>query len=179
MGTQNLPSALVRHADPARVPDPPRPEDKVRDGTGFAPKLVMKTIAVRRILVAVDLSSCSRAALEFAYSLGSALGASLEVLFVHQPNDGAAFGAKEAKATRQELHRFVEAAEFDASVPVNERVESGDARDQIVKIAESDGFDLIVLGTHGRTGRPHSLAGSVAESVVRTASRPVLTVREK
>jgi nucleotide-binding universal stress UspA family protein len=47
-----------------------------------------------------------------------------------------------------------------------------------VKIAESDGFDLIVLGTHGRSGRPRMLAGSVAESVVRTASRPVLTVRE-
>jgi nucleotide-binding universal stress UspA family protein len=139
----------------------------------------MKTIAVRRILVPVDLSSCSRAALEFAYSLGSALGASLEVLFVHQPSDGAAFGTKEAKATRQELHRFIEAAELDASVPVNERVESGDARERIVTIAKNDDFDLIVIGTHGRTGRPRSLAGSVAESVVRTADRPVLTVREQ
>jgi nucleotide-binding universal stress UspA family protein len=139
----------------------------------------MKTTAVRRILVAVDLSSCSRAALEFAHSLGALLGSSLEVLFVYQPNDGTALGAQEAKATRQELHRFIEAAGFDASVPFTERVESGDARDRIVTIAEKDGFDLIVLGTHGRTGRPHSLAGSVAESVVRTASRPVLTVREK
>jgi nucleotide-binding universal stress UspA family protein len=138
----------------------------------------MKTTAVRRILVPVDLSSCSRAALEFAYSLGAALGASLEVLFVYQPNDGTAFGAKEANATRQELHRFIETAELDASVPATERVESGDPRDRIVKIAESDGFDLIVLGTHGRSGRPRMLAGSVAESVVRTASRPVLTVRE-
>jgi nucleotide-binding universal stress UspA family protein len=137
----------------------------------------MKT-AVRRILVAVDLSSCSCAALEFAHSLGAALGASLEVLFVYQPNDGTALGPEEAKATRQELHRFIEKAKLDASVALSERVESGDARDRIVTIAGSDGFDLIVLGTHGRTGRPHSLAGSVAESVVRTASRPVLTVRE-
>jgi nucleotide-binding universal stress UspA family protein len=138
----------------------------------------MKTTAVHRILVPVDLSSCSRAALEFAYSLGTALGASLDVLFVHQPSDGKAFGAKEANTTRQELHRFIEAIELDASVAVNERVESGDARERIVTIAEKDGFDLIVIGTHGRTGRSRSLAGSIAESVVRTASRPVLTVRE-
>lgn len=139
----------------------------------------MKTIAIHRILVPVDLSSCSRAALELAYSLGTALGASLEVLFVQQQNDGVAFGAKEANAARQELHRFVEAVELDASVPVNERVDSGDARERIVTIAENGAFDLIVLGTHGRTGRSRSLAGSVAESVVRTASRPVLTVRER
>lgn len=138
----------------------------------------MKTTAVRRILVAVDFSSCSRAALEFALSLGVSLGASLEVLFVHQPDDGKPFGAKESNATREELHRFVETAPRDASVSLAERVESGDARERIVAIAESDGFDLIVLGTHGRTGRSRSLAGSVAESVVRTASRPVLTVRE-
>ena len=137
----------------------------------------MKT-AVRRILVPVDLSSCSRAALEFAHSLAGALGASLEVLFAYQPNDGTAFGAKEANATRLELHRFIESAELDAAVPVTERVEAGDARERIVTIAEKDGFDLIVIGTHGRTGRTRSLAGSVAESVVRTASRPVLTVRE-
>jgi len=48
-----------------------------------------------------------------------------------------------------------------------------------VATAESGGFDAIVLGTHGRTGRLHALAGSVAESVVRTAGCPVITVRER
>lgn len=138
----------------------------------------MKTTAVRRILVAVDFSSCSRAALEFALSLGASLGASLDVLFVHEPDDGKSFGTQESNATRQELHQFVETAQREQSVSLAERVESGDARERIVAIAENDAFDLVVLGTHGRTGRPRSLAGSVAESVVRTASRPVLTVRE-
>jgi len=138
----------------------------------------MKTIAIRRILVPVDLSSCSRAALEFALSLGVTLGASLEVLFVHQPEHGKPVGTKESNATRQELHRFVETVQGEAAVALAERVELGDARERIVAIAESDGFDLIVLGTHGRTGRSRSLAGSVAESVVRTASRPVVTIRE-
>jgi len=45
----------------------------------------------------------------------------------------------------------------------------------IVKVA-SEGYDLVVMGTHGRTGLPHLLLGSVTEKVVRTATVPVLTV---
>jgi nucleotide-binding universal stress UspA family protein len=138
----------------------------------------MKPPTVRRILVAVDLSSCSRAALELACSLGAAVGATLEVMFVHNPEEGADFGAKELAAVKEELHRFVGTAQRDPAVALGERVESGDARERIVSVAEKEGFDLIVLGTHGRTGRPRMLAGSVAESVVRTASQPVVTVRE-
>ncbi|HEX6275561.1 MAG TPA: universal stress protein [Polyangiaceae bacterium] len=138
----------------------------------------MKAPTVRRILVAVDFSSCSRAALELACSLGAALGATLEVLFVRQLEAGEDFGTKELAAAKQELHRFVETVQRESTVALGERVELGDARERIVSIAEKDHFDLIVLGTHGRTGRPRMLAGSVAESVVRTASRPVLTVRE-
>jgi len=138
----------------------------------------MKAPTVRRILVAVDFSSCSRAALELACSLGAALGATLEVLFVRQLEAGEDFGSKELAAAKQELHRFIETAQPEGTAALGERIELGDARERIVSIAENDHFDLIVLGTHGRTGRPRMLAGSVAESVVRTASRPVVTVRE-
>jgi universal stress protein A len=139
----------------------------------------MKAPTIRRILVAVDFSSCSRAALELACSLCAALGATLEVMSVHNPAGGSEdFGTKELAAAKEELHRFVGTAQRESAVSLGERVELGDARQRIVSIAESDGFDLIVLGTHGRTGRSHTLAGSVAESVVRTATRPVLTVRE-
>jgi nucleotide-binding universal stress UspA family protein len=48
-----------------------------------------------------------------------------------------------------------------------------------VRIAEERGADLIVMGTHGRTGLQHVLLGSVAEKVVRLAPCPVLTVRHK
>jgi nucleotide-binding universal stress UspA family protein len=54
---------------------------------------------------------------------------------------------------------------------------SGQPADTIVRIAEERQVDLIVMGTHGRTGLPHMLLGSVAEKVVRTAPCPVLTVR--
>ena len=133
----------------------------------------MATAQIRRILVPVDCSSCSRAALDFACNLARTLGAKVDVLFVEEEADEAAL----ARA-REELHRFVAAAEAAKSVSPTERVVSGDARQQIVTIAESEGFDAIALGTHGRTGRPRSLAGSVAESVVRTSACPVITVRE-
>jgi nucleotide-binding universal stress UspA family protein len=133
----------------------------------------MASIAIRRILVPVDFSSCSRAALEFAQTLGASLGASLEVLYVSPESDDGVRRAAEA-----ELHGFVGKAAQGSSVPAKERVLTGDPRERIVTTAETEGFDLIVLGTHGRTGRTRSLAGSVAESVVRTSARPVVTVRE-
>ena len=141
----------------------------------------MQTRTIRRILVPVDFSPCSRAALELACSLGDALDATLDVLFVG-PLDGgdgrSASAAQERDAAKEELHRFVGSVQPLGSLEIAERIDAGDARERIVAIAERDGFDLIVLGTHGRTGRARSLAGSVAESVVRTSSRPVVTVRE-
>jgi nucleotide-binding universal stress UspA family protein len=55
---------------------------------------------------------------------------------------------------------------------------TGDARDLIVRACEEVGADLIVMGTHGRRGVSRALLGSVAESVVRIAPCPVLTIRK-
>jgi len=63
----------------------------------------------------------------------------------------------------------------DATVEV--LVELGDPAKGILEIAEKKKVDLIVIATHGRTGWPHFVAGSVAEKVVRQASCPVLTIR--
>jgi universal stress protein A len=49
---------------------------------------------------------------------------------------------------------------------------------EIITLAETGGFDLIVMGTHGRTGVPHMLIGSVTERVIRHAPCPVLTLRQ-
>jgi nucleotide-binding universal stress UspA family protein len=57
-------------------------------------------------------------------------------------------------------------------------VVSGRAADTIADYARTERFDLIVMGTHGRTGWSHVLLGSVAERVVRTAPCPVTTVRD-
>jgi nucleotide-binding universal stress UspA family protein len=137
------------------------------------------TSSVRNILAAVDLSSCSRAALDFACSLATSLNAKIEVLFVldgaHTSNPG---DPTEIDAAREELHRFITSVLGTRHPALTDRVEVGNARERIVAVS-AKGFDAIVLGTHGRTGRVHELAGSVAESVVRTAAIPVITVRER
>ncbi|MGE3539726.1 MAG: universal stress protein [Candidatus Tectimicrobiota bacterium] len=56
-------------------------------------------------------------------------------------------------------------------------VASGQPADTIVRIAQQNAADLIVMGTHGRTGLQHVLLGSVAEKVVRLAPCPVMTIR--
>jgi nucleotide-binding universal stress UspA family protein len=131
----------------------------------------MPSSPIQRILAPVDLSSCSRAALEFACTLAAPFGAKVEVLFVAKEGD--------VDAQRKELHGFVSSVAEASGLTVTERVEAGDPRDRIMALSDSSKADVIVLGTHGRTGRVRSLAGSVAESVVRTASCPVITVRER
>jgi nucleotide-binding universal stress UspA family protein len=143
----------------------------------------MSTGPFKSILAPVDLSSCSRVALELACKLAAPIGATVDVIFVHQPGGVSAAPGPETSAADQMAAARAELQRFLGSIPAakavhSQRVESGDARERIVAIAESNGYDAIVLGTHGRTGRVRSLAGSVAESVVRTASCPVITVRE-
>lgn len=131
---------------------------------------------IHKILVPVDLSSCSRAGLELACSLAIQLSACIEVLLVQEPERSS---GPELAIAKRELQRFIATVPDALHTVLRERVEVGEARERIVAIAEAGGFDALVLGTHGLTGRAHSLAGSVAESVVRTASCPVFTVRER
>ena len=142
----------------------------------------MTEYPVRRILVPVDFSAPSGNALRFAHSLANALGASIEVLHVMDPSDTLLDRVADRPsggdpAAAQGLLRDFVAAVKSGSVPMTERVEQGEPYDRIVSLASDEGFDLIVMGTQGRTGRPQALVGSVAESVVRMSPRPVLTVR--
>ncbi|HTQ04717.1 MAG TPA: universal stress protein [Polyangiaceae bacterium] len=138
----------------------------------------MPTFPLRRILAAVDLSNCSRAALAFACRLAEPAGAKIEVLLVKGSAESEG-GELASNAAAEELHRFIVSIPEAKGAAITERIEAGDARERIVTAADQGHFDAIVLGTHGRTGRPRSLAGSVAESVVRTAACPVITVRER
>jgi nucleotide-binding universal stress UspA family protein len=65
----------------------------------------------------------------------------------------------------------------DPSVPFTHRLTMGDPAGEIVRIAAEEGVDMIVLGTHGRSGISRMLMGSVAEGVVRRAPCPVLVYR--
>lgn len=145
---------------------------------------------LRRILVPVDYSACSRSALEHAAMLAKSFNATIDLLYVWE---APAFIAPEAMVgaagTTQTLaqlasdqaqaamREFVAQAREDGVEVANTRVEQGDPSHTIVTIAERDGYDLVAMGTHGRSGFAHLLLGSVAEKVVRRASCPVLTVR--
>lgn len=146
--------------------------------------------AIRRILVPVDFSEPSRRALDYAAELARPLDAAIEVLHVAEiPVFVPCASLPEAGASDQSLVAVVrESAEAllatfvgeatERGVPVRaSRLELGAPAHVITEVARSGDYDLIVMGTHGRTGLSHALLGSVAERVVRQAPCPVLSVR--
>jgi universal stress protein A len=141
---------------------------------------------VQRILCPTDFSDCSRAALEVALDLAQRLGAELRLLHVFQLpqyvgfEDGLTMAAASTQLftelrgkAEQQLRSALELCKRAGVAAVAEQIE-GAPHAQIVNL--SDGADLIVMGTHGRTGLPRLVLGSVAERVVRLAKCPVLTV---
>lgn len=144
-----------------------------------------RTIA--RILVPTDFSVVSELALEYAITVASRFGASLHLLHVvDDPFVGGAFGSEVyiTSVPAMRVHLVDEAASklsrllwHCQSVAARREVRVGRPADVIREAAEEHACDLIVMGTHGRTGMAHLLLGSVAERIVREAPCPVLTVR--
>ena len=140
-----------------------------------------KPISLKRILVPIDFSSPSLEALRYAKRLAGQSGASIDLLFVAEHviymGDSVAFPnppmLEEMKGKLTGLARD----EVDELVPIYPHVLTGKPFAEIVKLAHDRASDLIVIGTHGRTGLRHVLIGSTAEQVVRRAPCPVLVVR--
>ncbi len=137
-------------------------------------------IVMKNVLVAVNFDEASNVALRYARSLAKNFGARLHVLHVMEnlflrpmANDPRAI---EAGMTRRLLETLSDEDRTELNaVPV---IRKSDApAEEIVKYANAEQIDLIVMGTHGRPGMAHLLMGSVAEKVVRSAPCPVLTLR--
>ncbi len=128
----------------------------------------MSDMEWKKVCCPVDFSEPSRAALRVAADLCQRFGAELTLLHVA---DTAASPGWDTKL--REWGSDVE----KSGISLRTGHAVGDPQLAIVDFARQGGFDLIVMGTHGRTGRDHAFAGSVAESVVRRAACPVLTVR--
>jgi nucleotide-binding universal stress UspA family protein len=136
------------------------------------------------VLVANDFSECSERALDLGVRMADALGAKLTV--VHAWEVPAYVYANTAYVPGDVVSPIVDAARDhlnDAlanarrTIPSAEGVlRQGLAWREILAARDACGADLIVLGTHGRTGLTHVFLGSVAEHVVRAAPVPVLTV---
>jgi universal stress protein A len=141
---------------------------------------------IQRILVPVDFSETSKRALEYAYQYVQRFDAKLDVLHVWRPAEYA--GDEMVVLTRSEPeltlstylrnHADQQLTAFLAGVPHSKQMlESGEPAHVIARVAGEGGYDLIIMGTHGRTGLSHLMVGSVAEKVVRLAPCPVLTFR--
>jgi universal stress protein A len=134
-----------------------------------------------KILFPTDFSHTGDAALEMATALARDTGAKLYIVHVQEPP--AYYGGGEMyygmlDPTANELVKLLEEVKpADPSVAYEQRMLTGDPAGAIVDFAKDEQIDLIVLGTHGRSGLSRLLMGSVAEAVVRRAECPVLTFK--
>jgi len=136
---------------------------------------------IQTILFPTDLSGPSESALGVAFSLARDYHARLIVLHVASFGQAVPYSElermlKESSVYRRELEdelRHCQKPQCSAEF----RVEEGDPADQIIRIAQEVGCDLIVMGSHGRTGLSRLLMGSVVEKTLRAASCSVLLVK--
>ena len=136
-----------------------------------------------RILVPTDGSETAAKAVEHAVDLAEQYDATLHVLSVVDPTRFSTVGVDPSSVLvavekgAREAVEAVEAAAEEAGVPTETTVVRGSPAQTITEYATDNDVDLVVMGTHGRTGLDRYLLGSVTERVVRTSSVPVLTVR--
>ena len=146
-------------------------------------------IKLRKILVPMDFSDNSRLALDYALALGEKFESELhlvnilrDILQITAPEPGLVLAStgdlmrELREGAVSEMKKVVDSKAL-AGKKVVHHVLDGHPFVEIVHYARDKSIDLIVMGTHGRTGLAHLLMGSVAENAVRKASCPVLTVR--
>ena len=145
-------------------------------------------MAAKQILYATDYSSASLHALQFATWLAHCTGSKLLIVHVsdlEQYPVGELFN-EQPEPDGQELTKLKAVVPDDPTIACEHHVLYGEPgsvsitkpAEVIVEFANTHSVDMIVLGTHGRAGLLHLLMGSVAESVMRQARCPVITIRQ-
>ncbi|MDR5684319.1 MAG: universal stress protein [Armatimonadota bacterium] len=142
---------------------------------------------VERILAPTDFSASAARAARWASVIAGRLGAELVLLHVVEANPSALMGPPSAVVDvydllRRDVTDAAHKAMADFAAPfagARTEIREGSARFEIVQAAAALDADLIVMGTHGRTGLPRIWFGSVAEHVVRHSPIPVMTVRHR
>jgi len=152
--------------------------------------MVYAMLKFKKFLVPTDFSGCSRNALEYGISLAGKCSAKIFLLHVIDVNQfppdlvlhhlslepekmEKALEAEAENSMKKLITRIKR-----ARIPFTSMVRSGNPYSEIVSFAGEAKIDLIIMGTHGRTGIVHALLGSTAEKVVRQAPCPVLTVKK-
>ena len=126
----------------------------------------MSGFSVRTVVFPTDFSDCSRHAGEQAANVARHFGARLHVIHVDPPVTAPTPASRVAKA----------AAELGSDLELTTATTAGVPAHAICAYAQRIGADLIVMGTHGRTGVSRAVLGSVAEAVVRHSRCPVMTI---
>jgi len=142
-------------------------------------------VSIKKVLCPVDYSACSENAFKYAVHIARTESARLYLMHVidirsfgHESPldfDAPKPGDDVIRRIKEELVR--KAADEVKGVDIESIVVVGVPVKDILSVAKEKKVDLIVMGTHGRTGVPHVVIGSVAENVVRKAPCPVLAVR--
>ena len=146
-------------------------------------------LQVRRILLPTDFSGCANYALPYAAAIARAAGATVICVNVIEPIVPAVgyTGMAEAMPIAEMSEQMEDSAERELpdvmrcedlrGLKVEEVIGHGDAAAEIVRVADEQKVDLIVISSHGRTGLGRIIFGSTAEAVVRHARCPVLVVK--
>jgi universal stress protein A len=138
---------------------------------------------INTILFPTDFSPHATFAFPLACALARDHGARLVLVHVHQPplpvygEFGAAFPAEAPEVEEALLHQLCELRPPDPAIPVEHYLTNGEPAEAILRMARAHKPDLIVMGTHGRSGLGRLFMGSVAEQVLRDAPCPVVTVK--
>lgn len=147
-------------------------------------------IEIRKVLVPVDFSYCSKEALDYAIYFGRAMKfTTVDVLHVWKPPSFIDADAK-LQTTNGPVQTLIDFAKSEAGKAMQDflahlsqeggfevrgRLELGEPYQRILEIATSEQYDLIIMGTQGEEGR--AKLGSIAQKVVRNARCPVVTIR--
>jgi universal stress protein A len=143
-------------------------------------------LGVKRILAPTDFSRVSLQAVTYAERVARALGGEVVLLYVADESYLPDGGLYSSPVVDRVLEQGCTAARHDLAalrttlstggIRVHTAIRKGPAADRIIELAEEQGIDWIVMGTHGRSDDARAVIGSVTERVIRTPPCPVLVV---
>jgi universal stress protein A len=150
----------------------------------------MSAMGIRRIMIPIDYSENSKAALAYGAELALGFGASLDIVhvwdrptyltdavMVQRPGEAhKPIGELIRENAQHDMTEFLSQLNLPAELSTTSRLVSGEPASALLAELKKGEHDLVVLSTHGRTGIAHLLLGSIAEKLVRMSPVPVLTV---
>jgi len=139
-------------------------------------------LAIKSILFPTDFSERAEYGFHLACALARDYGARMLIAHVNMPpavlyGEMGALPLEPADMEEAVRDKLLEVRPTDASIPYDHFFMVGEPAEEIVRLANEEHVDLIVMGTHGRRGLGRLVMGSVAERVVRLANCPVVTVK--